>query len=82
MGIEIAKKFGIAHGFNIVYFFTKWRHNKVFVCENSHEITSIGYPTFIIVEGSDPRFASSEETLNILKINPIVDKNYSGETLH
>lgn len=43
----------------------------------SDEILFIGYPTFIVVSGNNPRFATNEEVLIIMQIPAIEDKNFS-----
>lgn len=73
--------FGKKHGFTNVYYFDRWGKFDVYVAEKDSERECIGYPTFIVSMESAIRFASTTETLNILEIKPISDKNYTGEDL-
>jgi len=81
--IKIAEQLALKNKYDEVMYYSQWNECDVFVAENKteNEAPRIGYPAFIIVDKNQARFASSYETLDIMEIHPIEDKNYSGEML-
>lgn len=78
---KIAFDFAIKNGFDTCSIYSNSGDYTIYVAEyNSKEPQIIGYPSFIIIDVNEPRFATQNETYTILGISNVGDNNFS-ETL-
>lgn len=71
---KIAQALALENDYCSVAFYNKWNGCEVYIAEYSaSEILYIGYPTFIIIEGCNARFASEFETCEIMGITDCID---------
>lgn len=78
--IDIAQEFALKNKYTSVVLYDNWDGSNIYAAEGEDSLC-IGYPALIIVSESNPRFATTEETFSIMGVNPVEDKNYSGEAL-
>lgn len=75
--LSLAKK----EGFDSVDFYSVWNKQDVYIAQNENDKESIiGYPSFVIINNSIARFATSAEILEIMGISA-QDGNYTESVL-
>lgn len=85
--VDIALELAVKIKYDSVTYYENWKGLDVYVAEykegedEDEDVKYIGYPFFIIVSNGTARFATFEDTLSIMGVNPFVDLNDSGEVL-